>query len=43
MPRKRVKQRKIDKKLIIDAFAEMAKQKNIDSANYMEWNLILIL
>jgi transcription termination/antitermination protein NusA len=30
MPRQRVKQRKIDKKLIIDAFAEMAKEKNID-------------
>jgi len=30
MPRRRVKKKVIDKKLIIDAFAEMAKEKNID-------------
>jgi N utilization substance protein A len=30
MGRKRIKPKKIDKKLIIDAFAEMAKEKNID-------------
>lgn len=30
MPRRKAKQRQIDKKLIIDAFSEMAKEKNID-------------
>jgi len=30
MARPRVKQKKIEKKAIIDAFAEMAKEKNID-------------
>jgi N utilization substance protein A len=32
MPRRKKQQHKIDKKMIIDAFAEMVKQKNIDVA-----------